>query len=202
MDIQKRAPAVKVWIHDILNATHHPDEENTNTLILKDTRNIFRVNILAIVINKTNDAIQTLDLEDGTGHIYARIFENDKITPADVGDCILLIGRPREYQHTKYIAAEIIKKINDPLWITIRKLENPKTHYPSQEQTAETSIQPPINDTQKILDLITAKDTGSGAEYEEIIHESHLPNAETIIKLLLENGDIFHVSPGKIKLLH
>ena len=93
------------------------------------------------------------------------------------------------------------KKIEHTQWIELRKKEVPLTiKQAEQEENISTSLTQEST-LQKIIQLIQKKDTGRGAEYEEIVKESNIANAEDLIKTLLENGDIFQVSPGKIKIL-
>ena len=35
----------------------------------------------------------------------------------------MIIGRPREYMNEKYIVTEILKKVDNPAWIELRKKE-------------------------------------------------------------------------------
>ena len=52
-----------------------------------------------------------------------------------------------------------------------------------------------------IFELIKKNDSGEGVLTEEIISKSNVADAERIIKQLLEEGDIFEVRPGKLKVL-
>ena len=44
-------------------------------------------------------------------------------------------------------------------------------------------------------------DNGDGADTEDIITSANMDNTEDIIKSLLEEGEIFEVRPGKLKVL-
>ena len=65
--------------------------------------------------------------------------------------------------------------------------------------------QPPVEESNtpadKIFQLIKSTDSGEGADTEEVISKSNLENAEQLVKKLLEEGEIFEVKPGKLKIL-
>ena len=49
--------------------------------------------------------------------------------------------------------------------------------------------------------LIKKLDKGEGVTFEDVIKNSATSKAETIITKLLENGDVFEIKPGKLKVL-
>ncbi|MBS3123917.1 hypothetical protein J4437_04770 [Candidatus Woesearchaeota archaeon] len=54
---------------------------------------------------------------------------------------------------------------------------------------------------QKIGNIIKDMDSGSGVLIEDILEKSPLKDTETLIKKMLEKGDIYQITPGKVKLL-
>ncbi len=54
---------------------------------------------------------------------------------------------------------------------------------------------------QKMIQLIKELDLGEGVLIEEIIEKSILKESEKLIEKMLENGDIFQIVPGKVKVL-
>ena len=69
--------------------------------------------MIGVIVQKSElNNYKTLTIDDGTGKISARAFENNVLLDkTDVGDVVLIIGRPREFSSEKYILIEIIKKI-------------------------------------------------------------------------------------------
>ncbi len=62
--------------------------------------------------------------DDGTGRISVRNFEQNKIfDDIEIGEVILIIGRPREYGNEIYLLPEVLKKIQDKGWIKVREIE-------------------------------------------------------------------------------
>lgn len=101
-----------------LKISSNTDEKNL------ETAKIYRANIIAVVINKEKiGMITNLLLEDSTGKITARLFEENKYFPTvEAGEVVQIIGKIRVYNEEKYISPEILKK-SDPLWLKVRSKE-------------------------------------------------------------------------------
>jgi aspartyl/asparaginyl-tRNA synthetase len=206
---QERSIAVKAKIKDILEGQYFVEEGWTpNYLLTKNNKKISRVNILAIVLNKENNgSLTSFQLDDGTGKITARSFEEiPAINDLNIGTSVLIIGRIREYNQEKYLSPEIIKEV-DKLWLKHRSLElnlTPITITP--EETPPLIIEPKKEEedllpSQKILNLIKELDQGQGISIEEVISNSSLENTEQILNRMIETGEIFQNLPGKVKVL-
>lgn len=245
--INNRPIAVKTIIKEILIADYLQEEEGTNYLLTPDQKKIYRLNLMAIILEKEIQGnITNFLLDDGTSTIVLRSFEdNKKIRELNVGDVIITIGKLRIYNQEKYISPEIIKKI-DPDWLKIRAKEMESLIQKISKRSSEIEINTQLikqdnkdnvikenikeekvisveksdefeefgeieevmieekNEllpNQKIFQLIKEMDSGSGVAIEEIIHKSSLKDTEIIIQKMLEKGDIFQNSPGKIKVL-
>jgi len=126
-----RQTAYKVWIKDILSGKYVVQEGWDPNYIENNDKKISRANILAIVTEKymnEDKTYSTLNLDDGSSSIQLRTFQDEMffIDPIQVGDAVLVIGKPREQNNERFITTEIVKKV-DPAWLKIRKLELPKT---------------------------------------------------------------------------
>jgi len=120
-----RHTAIKTTINEILLGDYvHEEENNSNYLLTKHNKKIFRLNIMAVVVSKEIlGTITNLSIDDGTGKIILRSFEEIKtVDDLNIGETILIIGRSRIYNQEKYISPEIIKTV-DPLWLKVRSLE-------------------------------------------------------------------------------
>jgi RPA family protein len=203
---QKRQIAYKVKINDILKGEYIKEEgEWVPNYIEIENKKVSRINLMAVVVSKENlenTNYQNLLIDDGSGKISIRSFEEqNNFNSIDVGDFVLVIGRPREYFNEKYIVSEILKKIEDPLWVEVRKLELDKKEI-KVEQVIEESIEEPKDDiNKKIFKLIKEIDIGEGADTQEVITKSNINKAEEIITNLLEHGEVFEIKPGKLKVL-
>ena len=210
--VQKRQVAYKVRINELLKGRYIRGEgEWAPNYIEAGDKQVSRANILAVVVSKSEEGnYHSIGIDDGSGKISARSFEEESFADGiDIGEIILLIGRPREYGSERYIVPEIIKKIGNPLWVKAREMELKKNKGALVGQEAElaagyeeTEIKTETEDVAaKIFELIKGVDSGEGVDIEEIIKKANLDNAENIIENLLKNGEIFEVKPGRIKVL-
>ena len=217
---QKRQIACKARIADLINGKYVKEEGWTpNYIITKQGKHISRINLIGTVISKTEEGLnyQSIVVDDGSGTISVRSFEeNDIIKSIEIGDVILLIGRPREYGSEKYIVPETIKKIDNKKWINIRKveldIENLKTKKdkPVKEEEvvvekisdeSEEKTQKPSSNPQIVYKTVKELDLGQGVDIDKVIKKTGIKDTEEIIKKFLREGEMFEISPGKIKIL-
>jgi RPA family protein len=203
---QKRQIAYKVRIKEIINGKYVKEEGwQPNYIITQDNKQISRINLIGTVVSTPADEeinYQSITLDDGTGRISARVFEqNNFFNNINIGDVVLVIARPREYNNQIYLLPEILKKMQDKGWIKVRELElkkqpkNIEEEEPKKEEIIE-DIQESIPN--RIINLIKEKDKGDGVDFEEILKEI---NNEETIKELLKKGELFEVRPGRLKVL-
>ena len=157
--------------------------------------------------------------------------ENKTIDSLNIGNSILIIGKIRTYNQEKYISPEIIKLIDaEWLKLRSLELKhlinNQKGNPPSKEvkkieekiETKEFTLEKnteeidivdqsvtQTNDLllpiEKLTKLIKELDSGDGVLIEEVISNSQINETEKLLEKMLENGDIFQNSPGKVKVL-
>lgn len=216
----QRDTAFKVWIKDLLEGTYHLQEGWKPNYLVTPKGKITRANIMGVVVSKANTELLNYDfliVDDGTGRITIRSFENDRtFNDFEVGDVVNIIGKPREYAKEIYLASEAIQKLKDKTWLEVRKKEMevfpfhliPKEtkEEEQKQQTAEELIVEDIKDPQQVstdelISLIKSLDQGKGVDVEEIIEKAQNPKTETLIKTLLQQGDVFEIKPGRIKIL-
>lgn len=230
-EIQKRQTAYKLWIKDLM-VSQPVKQENPplNYFKIRD-KDISRVNIIANVVFKfeaTDESFSSVTLDDGSGTVRVKVWKEDTkiLKNLNVGDMLLVVGKPRYYNEETYINPEIVYKLDNPNWELLRKLELIKEYgkpltiekpakeeviakpadYPTviHEEKIVSGTIIPVNSRQTILKLIERlSKEGNGADVMEIIKESNIDEdeADSIIQDLLEEGEIFSPRPGKIKLL-
>ncbi len=212
--IQKRQTAYKVRIYDIVNSEYITQEGWQPNYLDINGRKVARINVMGVVVLKAGDDNITID--DGTGKISLRVFENNKVLEkVAVGDIVLCIGKPREFNSEKYILPEIVRKIHDSKWLELRKKELSQEAGQEQEteqrkeESEKRGEQEKVKDKEsveedkfdKVLKTIKGLDSGEGVTAEEIISESGQEETEQTLHLLLEKGEIFEIKPGKYKVL-
>ena len=205
--VQKRQVAYKVRVKDILNGTYVKEEGWLPNYIEIGGNKVSRVNLIGAIVLKIDEGNVVMD--DGSGKIPLRVFENNVFfEKIDVGDVVLVIGKPREFGSEKYIMPEILRKVEDTGWIDIRKNELKLDTAPDinlekegkkdVEEVAEGVKEDPY---EKVFNLIKKMDKGEGVDVEELVNSVEGNDAEKIVKRLLENGEVFEVKSGKLKVL-
>jgi len=216
----KRQTAFKCTISQILIGNYIEQQGWEPNYLQINGSQISRINLVAVILSKDQSNIL---IDDGTGKIELRLFsEKEKADNLNVGDAIIIIGRPREYNSKRYVIPEIMKRIENKGWIKYRKkeleLQNGKIPVVSdaqkekivekkieQKKQAKYEEEKTHNDgknySQILLNLIRQLDIGKGADVDEIISAAGFKDTEKYIGLLINEGEIFELKPGKIKIL-
>ncbi|KYK25045.1 hypothetical protein AYK26_02515 [Euryarchaeota archaeon SM23-78] len=192
-------------IDDLLRGSFIRTEGWNPSYFSTDLGDISRVNLVGVLISKEPSGGILID--DGSGRILLRSFDTVTFQDLNIGDLVLVIGRPRVYNEEKYVLPEIIRKV-DQKWGAYRQLqlEIIKKKIKKKRKVPETRVlikeeAQPINYFQKILGFIKDLDAGYGADIEEVKKRSGAPNAEELVGKLIEEGEIFEIRPGKLKIL-
>ena len=132
----------------------------------------------------------------------------------------MVIGRPREYAEEIYVSPEIVKRLDNPLWSRLRKLEltrslgeavsvtkilktengNNNVETVKESFTEEVVDNNPEsdNDRQKVLNLIEK----TGEMSIDMIKQSlKLSSLDTVIKSLVMDGEVYQNRPGYLKIV-
>ena len=122
-----RQTAIKASIAMLLSGKYVVGEGDEPNRLLCGSVEVSRANLLGVVVSKeSSDSAGSASLlvDDSTGRLSVRAFgENREINDTNVGDPVLIIGKPREYGGEGFLAPEIIRKIDNPKWIEVRKHE-------------------------------------------------------------------------------
>ncbi|MBU0472329.1 MAG: hypothetical protein KKF65_06895 [Nanoarchaeota archaeon] len=174
---RKRQTAYKTRIKGILDSKYIKTEGFDPNYLEISNQEVSRLNVIAVVVQKAEiNNFKTLTIDDGTGRISARVFENvallDKI---NVSDIVLIIGRPREFSSERYILIEAIQVV-DPAWAKVRKLELENTTQSRDPQgndrlvSTKGYIEPAtdFSPNNKIIRLIKHLDKGEGVSIEDL----------------------------------
>jgi hypothetical protein len=143
-------------------------------------------------------------IDDGSANISLRLFEENKLFESvNIGDSVLVIGRPREFGTERYIVPEIIKKIEDANWIKLRKLELGSKEIKVEEKKIEVydTVEEVVEEDPDIISLIKKLDKGDGADFNDIVEKCGKEDGEKIINNMIKMGELFEIKPGKIKVL-
>lgn len=208
----RREVALKVSISGILGGDF-VDAEDSTTELSANGLQVKRANILATIVDKaeSGEAYKSMIADDGTGQIKLRLFDDAQqlFGKAEVGDFALIIGKLRAYGTERYIAPELIKALKDVRWAEVRKLElktrqaraaevNENRTNDEKPQSANSDVvsKAKVEAYQAVKEL----DKGRGADVTEVVAKCG-SNAEGLVKDMLKAGDLFEVSPGRLKVL-
>lgn len=221
-----RYPAIKVAIEDLEKGQYVEErDQNPNYILVRGGSKIVRINVIATIVYKEmRGTISNFLIDDSTAKMTLRFFEENKTAlDLEIGEVVLIIGRVRVYNQEKYIFPEIVKKIN-PLWLRLRSQELQKQEGRNEkgaenkniilirkteeiiingkaEENEEIEENDPLLPFQKLTKLIVELDKGEGVLIEEIVEKSPLDKTEELLEKMLENGDIFQNTPGKVRVL-
>ncbi|MCD6368072.1 MAG: hypothetical protein J7L45_03240 [Candidatus Aenigmarchaeota archaeon] len=181
---RKRLTAIKTDIKSVVDGKYFKAEGfESNYVITPVGVRISRVRIMATIMNKfvTEDGkYGFIVLDDGTETIRAKIFKSVKMLEnLSIGDIVDVIGKIREYGDELYIAPEIIRKIEDPNFLILRKaelLDQRKKFEEIRKKIKE--FQKKTSDLEEIKKLAQAE--GISEEVVESIVESEEVDEEEI----------------------
>lgn len=205
----QREVAKKVKLSEIVKGKYVKEEGwNPNYILLESGDRVARINSIAVIVSKNSQGVV---IDDGSAQLPVRVFDEDFfLDKFSIGDVILLIGKPREYNGVKYVVPEIIRKIENSLWIEVRKAEltllqarrkirtQPLQSITVEETAKEIAVD---NAYEKILRAVKDCDSGQGAPVGEVIMSCAISNAEILINEMIKKGELFEISPGKVKIL-
>lgn len=162
-----RFPAEKASLQELEEGKYVEEKEQSpNYILVNENKKIFRINVIAALINKElRGSITSILIDDGGGKIILRLFEENKAAlHLEVGDVVQVIGKIRTFNQEKYIFPEIIKKIN-PLWLKVRSLEMQQNKKQNKkEEKIFQKIEPKTIESQE---KETAKETNSSNKIVE-----------------------------------
>ncbi len=123
-------------------------------------------------------------VDDGTGTIPVRLFSNLKaLQKIKEGDIVDVFGRGDDYKGETFIRPTFIRRIKDPNWWLVRKMELMGS------------------EGKKVLKAIKELDSGDGAGLEDI--EERLKIGEEALKKelskVLSDGLVYEPSPRRYK---
>jgi len=201
-----RSHAEIVRISDIHESEYFKvEKEFSPDYILIGDKQVSRVNLIGVVVSFVNEPRSAiLVIDDGSAKIEVHDFEK-KHSLVNIGSIVKVIGKPRLFSDKKYVVGEIIKLLENPKWLELRKLQLGNKKTTVVEEKAEV-IEEEIQQQEKnIIDLVLEKikqlDKGEGADIEEIISALHHNETESTINNLIKEGEIFELKKGRVKLL-
>ncbi len=203
----KKQVAYRASIKDLLTGTLNEGDEWQPSFIEHGKNKISKVNLIGVVVSKDDDR-QGIMIDDGTASIRVINFGTQDLTQFEPGQVLTVIGRIRTYSGERYISSEIVAKTNEKI-MKLRKLELEKESLLAgeSEEAIDEEVMIGEDEYSRALEIrnlireIDAKNSGNGADIEEITAKSKVQKTEDVINDLLQAGEIFEIRPGKFKVL-
>ncbi|RME55063.1 hypothetical protein D6777_01790 [Candidatus Woesearchaeota archaeon] len=217
MEVQKRQTAYKFWLKDIMEAESFVNENGALMFKVKG-KDVIRVNVLASAIHKYvsesgNYVFVTLD--DGSAQTRLKVWNEDTgvLANVEIGDLLLVVGKIGINNNEIFIRPEAVKKIENPDWELVRKLELTKEYgKPEGEkklvedepvvEEVVVSNEPSINLREKVISLIEVSGP-DGVNEEELIEKlgEKEDDVTKVVEELLMEGEIYQPKKGFLKLI-
>ncbi|MBI4145255.1 hypothetical protein HY493_03540 [Candidatus Woesearchaeota archaeon] len=198
---QKPVVAHKVAIADILAGRLIERPNEPSAIVLGDGRELVRANVIGLVVDRSDGDLPSLVIDDGTERILVRPFERiPGLTDAALGNTVLVIGRPRTYGVDRFLVPECVRVLESPRWLELRRKELVRPTM-AAEASRESSglVEEEVVGQKGLLDHIRGLDKGIGADVEEVLQKTKCTQED--LQRLLVRGEVFEVSPGRIKVL-
>lgn len=174
--------------------------ENEPTYLEYKGKKIQRILIYGVVINKFETSYISLMIDDGTGNIEIRFFDNSEILKdIDIGDLVVCIGRVREFGKI-YLSGESIQKIDDEKWFEFYEMLKNKplvaeareisTFEKSKEENSKVNLPSSTSKISEIEEIdVEIIPTQTLKEKTKRIEE-HLDKKNILLELIrkLDNG--------------
>ncbi|MFW5746520.1 MAG: hypothetical protein ACOCWQ_03140 [Nanoarchaeota archaeon] len=173
---------------------------------------VARVHLVGTVVDKQEQG-QRFSIDDGSTPIEMRSFDPIPHFEAfNVGSIIRVIGKPRMFNDTLYIAPEIIRVLDDPKWVRlhnayIEKLAEQRTPFSEEEgvELNHNDLQETQDDNSDIIELIEGLDKGDGVTKQQIVdilkEKTEVDDPVSTYERLLLHGEIFEIRPDVVKVL-
>ncbi len=218
MEAATRNTAYRAWISILLSSEYAKEEGEFGSWYINFRgKKISRVNLICSIVDKySGDNYSSITIDDGSGVIAVKAWGEDTkfFFDLNIGDLVMVVGKVRQYSGL-YIVPEIVKKLDNPFWLKLRKLELTKEHGESErveanfsevksESAAEEVVEERVesgNSREKVMNLIESMDAGSGADISEVIKNSGMEGAEGVISGLIQDGQIFELHKGKLRVM-
>ncbi len=193
----------------------------------KSGKKLSRVHLLAVIVACAEGTLAEVTIDDGTGKMVTRSFEDQQFfVSVQLGDIVRIIGKVRAFNEQVYLIPEIMKRITNKRWVTFHQLlirqreRQQRTTQPvsipdltekaqegDEEEIVEDSFGSFIDEkdappslTDEMIHYIKELDNGDGAQVEVVLAKGW-EEGEKILQNLLEAGEIFEIRPGRIKVL-
>lgn len=168
-ETKKRMTAKKARIIDVVKGRYKPADGMIPGYILTPYgMKVSRARVLATVVSKfvsEDKNFASVTLDDGTETMRAKSFGTTKFFDnVNLGDSTDVIGKVRMYNDEIYIAPEIVIKITDPNFESLRRLELVKQYMDWKRKNEIISAALKNGEAGKVMDIVKGEMNQEDAE--------------------------------------
>src|SRR3989344_5736262 len=225
MEIKQRQTAYKVWIGSLLTCkfTRGSEQFEPGYIELNNIR-ISRVILIGMIIDRfEGNNYVSFTLDDSSGSIRLKTWNEEvsSFSHVNVGDLVLVVAKVKEYNNQIYLSPETIRKLDNPLWLKVRKLElvnlygepiRVEQEYNEEIKAEENNMgvveekvtgSIPSSKREKVISLIEGLDKGSGVNLSDIVIGSGLEESEvnSLIEDMIKQGEIFEIQKNRLRVV-
>lgn len=113
-----------------------------NMIVTPMGERVGRARLVGTVVEKfqsDDGRFASVTVDDGTGAIRARVFENDlkMISDFQLGDLVSVVGKVKSFRDETYIGPDFVRKLDDPNGETLFRLEMLRDMYDRKKAADE-----------------------------------------------------------------
>lgn len=194
----ERQTAFKIRVGDLISGEFNKDEGEFGLgYVLVGGLKVSRVNLVVSVVGKDSaDGFSSLSVDDGSGVIDVRCFENDLLSGFSIGEVVNIIGKVRMFGNSNYVACELISKVDDLAWVELRKLELKNNVLPEIKKVEEPQNEIVLPEKKSVVEeeiiveeVSSVKDKETDAVSEEKAEEPkpELTPVEKVLEIIRTN---------------
>jgi RPA family protein len=182
----KRITTVKTKIKPINTGKFVPGEGfNPSYVITNNGMKLSRVRILATVVDKflaESGKFASVTIDDSSDTIRAKVFNAvsmfDKVSQ---GDSVDMIARIKEFQGEVYLVPEVITKVDDPNFESLRELEIRKqSKEADKKREIVLEYQKQVSDLEELMRILKERFDMERDEVEAIIHSTQTEEVKDV----------------------
>ncbi len=195
----RRLTAKKCFIKELVTGRFIQRQAPESSYVLTRLgRKLSRVRILGNVVDiyeNPSSSFASLTLDDGTGVIRAKIFnELEMVNGIKEGALVEVIGKVRSGEGEIWVNAELVKKIHDPNFETLRMLELAKIIKEQKKKFERVEeLLPQTSDINELFALLgeelTKREIEAIVEANEVFGEDETNTHKAFVLKLIEELD-------------
>lgn len=147
--LPERSTAAKLWIKDLINGRFIKANQRfePNVVVTPLNESVSRVRVLGTVVSRfmsEDGKYATITLDDATEIITVRAFREgvELLQEIKLGDIVDVVGKVKEYEGERYVNPESVRRVEDPNWELVRKLELALKEHALRGESITPSVSP------------------------------------------------------------